>query len=137
MEVGFLNWFELDTSNRPPWQAVPSPPRCQLLPARPQPFLSQAGFTHTRRPSSRGPRTQPHGLERSTDLHPKHSARIRRIGASCPLWTSPACLLVCCFLGASPFSLVLDPFRCGNWWGGGPGWSGEGEIVISAQTEKH
>lgn len=24
MEVGFLNWFELDMSNCPPWQAAPS-----------------------------------------------------------------------------------------------------------------
>lgn len=46
------------------------------------------------------------------------------------------CPLICSFLGPSPFSPVLDAFGFGSWWGRGQGWMGEGEISISAQTEK-
>lgn len=46
-------------------------------------------------------------------------------GASFSLWIAPS--FNCCFLGASPFSLVLAPVRFGIWHGGGQGWSGSGE----------
>lgn len=123
MEVGFLNWFELDMSNHPPWQAVPLPSQAWLLPSGP-PALSQpswalptrmAFFKRTPTPASRpGPER---ALISIPDTLPEH------IGASCLLRTAPARLLS--FVGltllSSPRAFLvwnLVAWRARLEWGG-------------------
>lgn len=67
-----MNWFELDMSNHPPWQAVPLLSQSWLLPSGPS-ALSQPSWVYPH-PIAFFTRTQDPGPERSTDFHLGHSA---------------------------------------------------------------
>lgn len=74
MEVGFLNWFELDNEQ--------SSTLASSALATPIPALSQPSWfhPHLERLLQEDPGARPQGLDGSASCHPTHSARTPRMG---------------------------------------------------------